>query len=469
MTRALLWRTSALLFVAAAPAMAQPCGTPLALQPVTGLTGSHVAISSDPSDATRMLSLDLNGQVRSFRTNASTIVTTLTLTGSAGGGGGYGMTFDPNFASTGHLYIFFPTGSTSSVLRFTRSSSNPELFDPTSRTVILQIPSSPTQHTGGWIGFGPDGYLYVAVGDHFNSANAQNPAVLMGKLLRIDVRSDGFPADANRNYAIPSDNPFVGGTTPPEIVCRGLRNPFRCFFDDQTGALFIADVGGGQREEVNRITPGIMLGQNFGWPCREGFIQGSSTGACASPPIFTDPVVDFTRTQMTCITGGLLYRGAAIPSLQGRFLVASCAGTGRFFSFHPSVPIPSLTLHSGIATSIYCFAEDASGEVYVGLQSGIAKVVAGAPPSPDCNGNRIMDSCEIALRTETDFNANAIPDSCERACLADFNASGTLEIQDVLDFINLWFQGYLATDLDGDGLDLQDLFDFLNAWFGGCP
>lgn len=464
-----LFAALSLTLVLASAASAQPCGVPVVLQPLAGITGGQVAIDFDPTDPSRLIALDINGPVRSYNTTTGGVTTLLTLAGSAGAGGGYGLAIDPLYDTTGAVYIFFPTSSTSSVLRYTRSAANPAILDPASRTVILQIPNSPTQHTGGWMGFGPDGFLYIGVGDHMNSANAQNNAVLMGKILRIDIRSDDFPADANKNYAVPPTNPFIGTGTPPEIICRGVRNPFRCAFDFVTGALFIADVGQFEREESNRIILADGLGQNFGWPCREGLISGPGTPACATnPPLFTNPVVDFTRSQLGCITGGLVYRGTAIPGLIGRYLVGSCTSSA-LYSFDPASPMSSLRTHAG-GGSAYCFAANAQGEVFVGRSNGIARILPGAAPAADCNHNGIADACDIAGGLETDLNHNTIPDSCERICIADFNASGVLEVADIFDFINQWLQNHLAADFNASGsLTVQDIFDFLAAWFAGCP
>ncbi len=450
-------------------ALAQPCGVPVVFQPLSGISGSQVAIDFDPSDPSRLIALDINGPVRSYNTTTGAVTTMLTLTGSAGQGGGYGLAVDLLYATTGAVYIFFPTGATSSVLRYSRSALNPAILDPASRTIILQIPTAPTQHTGGWMGFGPDGYLYIGVGDHGLSSNAQTNTVLMGKMLRIDIRSDDFPADANRNYAIPPTNPFIGTTSPPEVICRGVRNPFRCAFDSPSGALFIADVGSATREEVNRIGPADGLGQNFGWPCREGLTSGPGGASdCGSNmPVFTNPIVDFNRSQLGCITGGLVYHGTAIPGLIGRYLAGSCTSSS-LYSFDPSNPVRSLRTHAGAQTA-YCFAANAQGEVFAGLTSGIARILPAAPPSVDCNHNGIPDACEIAGGLETDFNANGILDSCERTCRIDFDVNGIVNQDDIFSFIAQWFSGHLAADFNASGdLTVQDIFDFIAAWFAGC-
>ena len=233
--------------------------------------------------------------------------------------------------------------------------------------------------------------------------------------------------------------------------------------------MFIADVGQSTREEVDRIVPADGLGQNFGWPCREGLITGPGFASdCATnTPVFTNPIIDFNRSQLSCITGGLVYRGTAIPGLTGRYLAGSCTAAA-LFSFDPDHPASSLRTHAG-AQLVYCFAADAPGEVFVGLPNGIARILPAPPPSVDCNHNGIPDACEIATGLETDLNGNGIPDSCERTCAIDFDVNGVVNQADIFAFIGQWFMGHLAADFNASGeVTVQDIFDFLNAWFAGC-
>lgn len=448
-------------------AMAQPCGPGLSFQLINGFTGSQVGVAGHPTDPDTVYFLGLTGTVRIFRNGSLLTGSALTVSGFGSTNAGYGFTIDPDFATNGYIYIFGPTGMTSSLVRYTRSSTNPDVFDPASRTVLLVVPASPSQHTGGWIAFGPDGYLYLGLGDHFTSSNSQNQTNWLGKLLRIDVRSDGFPSDSNRNYAIPATNPFISGPFASEVFAIGLRNPFRSSFDSATGDLYIADVGQSRREEVDVLPAGSPGGQNFGWPCREGLYV--STSSC-SPllPVLTDPVIDFERTETSCILGGTVYHGSQIPWLQGRYIFGSCSGSVAMQSFVPANPRQTLQSHS-LSITLYCIGTNANGELFVGTSNNGGRLVATPPPNPDCNANSKSDACEIASHLETDYNANAIPDSCERVCIADWNVSGVADANDIFDFLNTWMQAYLAADVNHDGVSTTaDIFDFLNIWFSGC-
>ncbi len=205
---------------------------------------------------------------------------------------------------------------------------------PTPVQTILTIPHAEfANHNGGSLAFGPDGNLYIGVGDGGSSndpdGNAQNINVLLGKILRIDVDGDDFPGDATRNYAIPDGNPFAGATPgADEIWATGVRNPWRISFDPVTGDLYIADVGQGAREEVNFDAAGGPGGLNYGWDFREGKIQGPS--APPNPPNLTDPVFDYPRDVGKSVTGGYVYHGPA-PGLEGAYFFGDFV-SGRLFT-----------------------------------------------------------------------------------------------------------------------------------------
>jgi glucose/arabinose dehydrogenase len=191
---------------------------------------------------------------------------------------------------------------------------------------IIRINQPFSNHNGGTMRFGPDGHLYIGMGDGGSGNdpqnNAQNPNSLLGKMLRIDVHGDDFPNDPLKNYAIPIDNPFLDGipiSASPEIWAFGLRNPWKFSFDPVTGAMLIADVGQSAREEVNYEPMGAG-GRNYGWRMREGFISTGLGGQAYGP--LTDPIWDYPRAQGRSITGGYVYRGNALPSFyQGRYFV----------------------------------------------------------------------------------------------------------------------------------------------------
>lgn len=187
------------------------------------------------------------------------------------------------------------------VERYTRSAGDPNVADFSTAKVILRVPhSAGSNHNGGDIEFGPDGYLYVTIGDGGGSCDStahsgQDTSQLLGKMLRLDVDgADAYPADPVENYAIPSDNPLVGVDGAMKIRALGLRNPFRFSFDRSNGAIYIGDVGQSAWEEVNYLPTGVVTAGNpvnFGWPCKEGF----DSGTCSAPPqgctaTFRDPV-----------------------------------------------------------------------------------------------------------------------------------------------------------------------------------
>lgn len=225
-----------------------------------------------------------------------------------------GFTFSPDYATSGKFYVNVTNASgDTEIWEYQRSASDPNLADPSTKRLILTFDQPADNHNGGWIGFGPDGYLYIATGDGGGGGDpnntAQNTALLLGKILRIDVTGDDFPGDPSRNYAIPSDNPFVGvGGAAAEIWHLGLRNPFRMSFDSVTGDMYIADVGQGLREEIDFVQAGVG-GLNFGWSVREGSVPFKGP----SDPAFTDPILDYGHDSGPyggrAVIGGYVYHG----------------------------------------------------------------------------------------------------------------------------------------------------------------
>ena len=231
-----------------------------------------------------------------------------------------GLAFHPGFAQNHKLYVYLSTANGDVELReYQTSASNPNVVDPASQRLVLRIDfSSATNHRGGWIGFGPEGYLYAGVGDSANSANAQNLANPLGKILRMDVNGgDAYPADPNRNYAVPPDNPIqfdgIAGTVERSaIYAIGLRNPWRESFDP-AGRLFIADVGQNTVEEVNLG----RAGANYGWG--RGTAQDDGPIIPADPR-YTNPIYSYEHGSLGgSITGGYVYDGPN-PALQGQYV-----------------------------------------------------------------------------------------------------------------------------------------------------
>lgn len=294
-----------------------------------------------------------------------------------------GLAFHPDWPANRRFYVFYSGGNplSSFVSEFMADASG-TAGDPNSERQLIRIqkPGGQSNHNGGNIAFGPDGFLYIGVGDggggndqHGAIGNGQLRSTLHGKILRIDVNTSNPVATP---YLIPSSNPFASVTTLcrdngnspsnmdcPEIYAMGFRNPWRWSFDKQTGDLFVGDVGQSAREEVDRV----VLGGNYGWRCFEGT---RNTGmACGSEPNLLPPIAEYDRSFGQSITGGYVYRGKAFPQLVGRYVFGDFI-FGNIWSIaadtQPTLDLVSANVQpfdSDLAIS--SFAEDSDGELYV--------------------------------------------------------------------------------------------------------
>lgn len=330
---------------------------------------SPVFLTEVPDGSGRLVVVEQGGRVRSFP-NQETTATTRTFLDistrvNAGGEEGLlGLAFAPDFASSGSVFVHYSAASPrrSVISRFQRSAADPQVLDPASEAVVLEVAQPFANHNGGMLAFGPDGLLYIALGDGGSGDdpqnNGQNLGVLLGKLLRIDVRS--LP------YAIPTDNPFVGTSgARGEIWALGLRNPFRFSFDRQTGELWLGDVGQGQREEVDVVTRGA----NLGWRVFEGSLSYlNPSGLPASG--FTPPVLDYDRSRGASVIGGYVYRGTATPSLQGAYLHADyVSGQVRLLRRAPGGGLAEDT-QLGTVPNPSSFGQTAAGELLIVSHGG---------------------------------------------------------------------------------------------------
>jgi len=289
-----------------------------AVRVASGLSGPLFA-ASPPGDPDRLFIVEQHtGRIRILDLNTGQLSGDHFLDlpdGSLAAGGEQGLlglAFHPNYASNGLFYVNLTNAAGDTEIReYRRSDANHA--DALSSRTILGYDQPFANHNGGWMGFGPDGMLYIASGDGGSGGdpqnNAQNLDSLLGKILRIDVNSDAFPGDAARNYAIPAGNPFAGATAgADEVWLYGLRNPWRASFDSATGDLWIGDVGQGAREEIDRIAAG-QGGLNLGWRFMEGFQPFSG----AAPAGLTAPILDYDRTTPlysgVSVTGGYVYHG----------------------------------------------------------------------------------------------------------------------------------------------------------------
>ena len=269
----------------------------------------------------RLFVVQQGGQVRILNSNGTiepTPFLDLSSVISTGGERGLlGLAFHPNYTSNGFVYVNYTnTAGNTVIARYTMNLTDAEVVSPTDIQILLTITQPFSNHNGGTIKFGPDGYLYIGMGDGGSSGDpgnrAQNKDVLLGKMLRIDV-------DGASPYGIPATNPYVGIDGADEIWAIGLRNPWKFSFDNTTGDLWIADVGQGEVEEVNKV-PSTTAGLNYGWKCYEG--NNIYTVGCAiTGANYTFPLTQYTHSQTggCSITGGYVYRGATYPNFQGKY------------------------------------------------------------------------------------------------------------------------------------------------------
>jgi len=283
-----------------------------------------------------------------------------------------GLAFHPDFEENGRIFVHYSrAGDGATVVSELQASPDRATADPAER-VILTVAQPFANHNGGQLAFGPDGYLYLGLGDGGSGGdpfeNGQNPDVLLGKILRLDV--DG-PTAAGRAYALPPDNPYgVGGSAPgaglPEIWALGLRNPWRFSFDLRLGDLYIGDVGQSGWEEINRQPADSTGGENYGWNVMEGRhcfpVDCDQTG-------YVKPIAEYPTSIGCAVTGGYVYRGTAQPELQGVYVFADhCSGILSSLQVDEGTITPKQVLESGLQVS--SFGEDEEGELYLGDLTG---------------------------------------------------------------------------------------------------
>ncbi|GAA0880370.1 PQQ-dependent sugar dehydrogenase [Algoriphagus jejuensis] len=273
-----------------------------------------------------------------------------------------GLAFHPQYKTNGYFFVNYTAANPNRTVisRFKVSASDPNKADPTSELVILEFEQPYSNHNGGQLSFGPDGFLYIAVGDGGSGGDpqghGQNLRTLLGSILRIDVNT----SEGAKNYGIPSDNPFVNGAggARPEIYAYGLRNPWRFSFDPKNGQLWTADVGQNSYEEIDII----IKGGNYGWNTMEG--TNCFKSDCNETGLEL-PIWEYGRSEGVSVTGGFVYRGATLNQLEGQYIYADFA-TGRIWSLdnsNPESPLNRELLKAGF--NISSFGIDQNQELYI--------------------------------------------------------------------------------------------------------
>ncbi|WP_395377408.1 PQQ-dependent sugar dehydrogenase [Marinicella sp. W31] len=294
--------------------------------------------------------------------------------------------FHPDYASNGFVFVFYSNLSNhATVARYQVSAANPNAVDPASATVIYGVDEG-SGHYGGQLGFGSDGYLYFSIGDGGSQndpeCDAQNPANVLGSILRIDV-------DQNINtkpfYGIPVDNPFVGmgGMPAEEVWSYGFRNPWRFSFDRMTGDFYFSDVGQNTREEFNFEASDSTGGLNYGWKAMEGTFCHDNNMPPSNCPVntpvcdsldLTPPAFEYQRSAGNCsITGGYVYRGSIATQVYGRYLYGDWC-SGNIWAAAENAGIWSSDLLPINLPSVTTFGEDDSGEVYLSNGSVVYQI-----------------------------------------------------------------------------------------------
>jgi len=341
----------------------------------SGLSGP-VDLQAPPGDTTRVFLVEKTGRIRILRNGAILPRPFLDLSSQVSGGaeqGLLGLAFHPDYAGNGRFFVHYTdqNGDTR-IVGFT-VSADPDSANPTG-VPVLHVDQPYSNHNGGQIAFGPDGRLYVALGDGGlggdPQGNGQSLSTLLGKILRLDV-------DSGAPYAIPPDNPFVGvAGARAEIWSYGWRNPWRFAFDAATGDLWVADVGQDAWEEVN-VEPARTGGRNYGWNVMEGDHCYPASSPCDTAGL-TRPLLEYPHSEGCSITGGYVYRGRELPELDGFYFYGDfCSGMIRSVRRGPGSGTESADWTSslrradgGAPRQLTSFGVDAKGELYVLLLDG---------------------------------------------------------------------------------------------------
>jgi glucose/arabinose dehydrogenase len=427
---------------------------------VTSGLSRPVRVTHAPGDPDRLFIVEKQGRIRVFHIPDDQLRSTyfLNIDSIVGGGtstsneqGLLGIAFHPSYESNGYFYVYYTNNSGNTVVARYTVSSNPEVASSSSAYQIITFSQPYSNHNGGEIQFGPDGYLYIGTGDGGSGNDPGNRGQditnnKLGKILRIDV-------DGGSPYAIPPGNPFASSSGDDEIYMYGLRNPWCFSFDGETGDMYIGDVGQNAREEINVIAAGSGSGANLGWRCMEGAGCTGLSGCTCNSSSLTDPVYSYNQSSSTgwCVTGGYVYRGCAIEGLEGTYFFADYSSTNIWsFKWNGGTGYTNFSNRNELESSlegygvdnISTFGEDYHGEIYICDQSGgeLFKIIPASgevdctpPLQGDMNGDCLVDGTDLSI---------------------------------VLGF---WGQSGPEGDANGDGnVDGGDLSIVLGFWGGEC-
>jgi glucose/arabinose dehydrogenase len=457
------WFPAAGLTMAVAGWVTATATAGLRLESIGHAGANALYLTHAPGDPTRLYILLQGsagtGEIRVYNRLTGTFSSFMSIGNILAGGeqGLLGLAFHPDFSQNGFFYTYtseprlLPFGNHDSVVRRWIAAS-PDAGNPAAGVQFFRFTQDFPNHNGGWIGFGPDGFLYIASGDGgaggdpFN--RAQNINVVLGKLLRIDVDRDDF-IDGFRNYGIPPGNPYTSTVGRDEIWHIGLRNPWRCSFDRETGDLYLGDVGQDLREEIDFQHAASTGGINYGWRVQEALNCFDNSQAGGNPPcnsgLLTDPVYHYSTgtgdTQGDSVTGGYVYRGPN-PGLQGTYFFGDFENS-RIWSIRVNRDTGTMvagsfmdwtsTLNSTIPGSlagISSFGEDDEGNLYIVTYGGTIYALV---PDPGPAGVEIEsiqnDTVTVAIRNLTIGAENTLEQSTD---LTDFNGW-----QEVLQFLTV--------------------------------
>lgn len=345
------------------PTGGSPGTAEIRLEQVASGLSNPLYLTAPPADS-RLFIVEQSGRIRIAQNGQVLTAPFLDIANKVRSGGEQGLlsvAFHPRYATNGYFYVnYTDLNGDTRIERYT-VSANPNIADPASAKLILTVVQPYANHNGGLVMFGPDGMLYIGMGDGGSGGDpqgyGQSRNTLLGKLLRIDV-------DGGDPYAIPADNPFVGVSgARPEIWATGLRNPWRFAFDRRAGLLYVADVGQSQWEEVD-VMPANQGGVNYGWKIMEG-AHCYATPSCSSAGLVL-PALEYGHAEGCSITGGFVYRGSQSPGLVGHYFYSDyCDGWLKSFTYANGAVTERRTWNVPNLGNVLSFGEDASGEVYV--------------------------------------------------------------------------------------------------------